>query len=381
MKKSALKALVVDHIQKCRFCLMRFYGRKKPIRITKPMESRFKEITGIEVNLKIFAKNFCQQNFLFKLQLSDSFSNVVCEKCDSELKNFSTFQQELTTKQKYLQEHVNGKSVDNEFIKVEPRNDFFEVFCSIKDEDAVEIKSEVVDDSYTDFTFYDPTLFEGNQIIEEQPAEVPKDETRTCTICDKEYVDKYVLKKHLKKKHEQLFDELYPNERIEQEKTKEELRNEARAATITCPDCGKDFRRKCFKVHYKRQHERSQILTCDLCGYFCYIRKDLLRHMRCRHRPKVTSESRVESSEEPEEPEQPMESKCPICSKVFKSRVNVRMHVHWMHRMRRFKCDICGKEFVHNYALQSHIRTGHSKYPEYLCSHCGKGFAVMNLLK
>lgn len=49
MEFSLLQALVNNHIIKCRFCLTQFGSSGKNIQITKAIESRLMELTGIEV--------------------------------------------------------------------------------------------------------------------------------------------------------------------------------------------------------------------------------------------------------------------------------------------------------------------------------------------
>lgn len=108
-------------------------------------------LTGVKMcKVELSRKKFVFFTKLcYQLQHSPAFSNAICEKCDKELMNFSIFQQDVRAKQNFLNDHVNGTTLKNEFIKVETCEDVFVVEL----EEAVGAKVE--DDSY----------FQGKRVV------------------------------------------------------------------------------------------------------------------------------------------------------------------------------------------------------------------------
>ena len=52
---------------------------------------------------------------------------------------------------------------------------------------------------------------------------------------------------------------------------------------------------------------------------------------------------------------------CDKCSKEFKTKSGLKLHVESVHKGLRFPCEICKKEFCSKYEVVRHQRNIHSK--------------------
>jgi predicted nucleic acid-binding Zn-ribbon protein/DNA-directed RNA polymerase subunit RPC12/RpoP len=68
-----------------------------------------------------------------------------------------------------------------------------------------------------------------------------------------------------------------------------------------------------------------------------------------------------------------MKYTCLLCSKVYTSRYNIRMHINIHTRKNLYTCRYCGKEFTHKHVFESHVRT-HTGEKPFQCLKCGKAF-------
>ena len=64
--------------------------------------------------------------------------------------------------------------------------------------------------------------------------------------------------------------------------------------------------------------------------------------------------------------------KCPVCSKQFKKKPYLSVHMH-QHKAERFSCEICGKRFTYKCNLVAHLPI-HSDSRDFRCDICHKTF-------
>ena len=71
--------------------------------------------------------------------------------------------------------------------------------------------------------------------------------------------------------------------------------------------------------------------------------------------------------------------KCPVCSKQFKKKPYLSVHMH-QHEAERFSCETCGKRFTYKCNLVAHLPV-HSDSRDFRCDTCHKTFKHSFALK
>ncbi|XP_063224583.1 zinc finger protein 184-like [Bacillus rossius redtenbacheri] len=115
----------------------------------------------------------------------------------------------------------------------------------------------------------------------------------------------------------------------------------------------------------KRQH------ACHLCSKSFKMRGSLMVHLRVAH----SGSSMGKGQPHKTEPASSTEEKrfaCPSCSKTFKKEHQLGQHLK-THEGKQWECDICCKLFTTKYFLKKHKRLHTGEMP-YACGVCGKTF-------
>ena len=129
----------------------------------------------------------------------------------------------------------------------------------------------------------------------------------------------------------------------------------------------------------KHAHEYGQKLgrvidmnQCDQCEKGFYVKRDLHRHKKRAHGPKVKEEKQF---------------MCDICGEKFTRQNYVPIHKNNIHNIgdasgnvKRFDCHLCDKTYPVANNLVRHIKTAHGE-GEYQCEMCSKVFATESGLK
>lgn len=118
-----------------------------------------------------------------------------------------------------------------------------------------------------------------------------------------------------------------------------------------CDVCKSGFSHKAYLAkHKKRLHVKVEVFrkTCKICGR---IVRDLPDHIRTTH----------------PSPEEAV--KCPLCSRVFKTKRILSKHHKNVHIPPKYKCHICSIFFKMQHHLNRHMRI-HAKELFYNCELC-----------
>lgn len=108
-----------DHLIKCRCCFKHFSDDNQQVRISRLVESRFFEVTQIEL----------------KMSRTKKYSEFICQLCDNDLEGFVQFRNDAIQKQKILYEVIDG-------VKERPKRKRAEVLYAEDPEDLPVIKIE-----------------------------------------------------------------------------------------------------------------------------------------------------------------------------------------------------------------------------------------------
>lgn len=193
----------------CRFCLRLLEEDEKQITVNRFIRNQFFVITQIELNV------------------SEAYSQIICETCFDSTRNFAAFKLQLIENQQKL-ESVQPPEVPND-----------ENALTLTAEDLVDVKIEKL----------------ANYDGESCSAKVQLD-----------WSDNEESLKH-----------------ASEEAPSNHLKGSTRAKNIKkkmCDICGTWFSAMAFKRHYERIHLKRRDFCCDLCGYKAFKKFDLNNHIK-----------------------------------------------------------------------------------------------------
>jgi len=120
-----------------------------------------------------------------------------------------------------------------------------------------------------------------------------------------------------------------------------------------CPHCHREFTN--LRHHINQQHMQVKNFKCTECGYSCYLKTDLERHINNVH--------------------DKFRSPCPICGKKYS---DLRQHVRIVHEGAKAECPHCKGKYSN---LSQHIHKVHLKTKNIMCDKCGMTFYHNSNLK
>ncbi|XP_059611746.1 zinc finger protein 835-like [Phlebotomus argentipes] len=185
-----------------------------------------------------------------------------------------------------------------------------------------------------------------------------------CAECSKTFRVKRYLKRHMDAKHPP------KRRRLRRKKARRRVRK-------PCRFCSQTFKDEALLRNHTEVEHIDRVFLCDLCqGYV--DREELMQHM-------ITHISATEQPEKPpanpQETEKDERGKCPICSKLFRSRSGFKYHLEQFHdKIKDKKCQICGKLFGCVSTLNNHVKHIHGMKRNYCCRECSRSFKSLSSL-
>lgn len=177
---------------------------------------------------------------------------------------------------------------------------------------------------------------------------IKHNETETdCPICGIKCKE---LSGHMRQMHEVEEDSTEEDDEGSKTGRKERKKTEKMAK---CPHCLREFTN--LKHHINQQHSQLKNFKCGDCGYRCYLKTDLERHITNVHDKCRTP--------------------CPICGKKYS---DLRQHIRLVHEGHKLECPECGKKYTN---LSQHLNKMHRKRKILMCDQCGKSFFLQSQLK
>lgn len=185
-------------------------------------------------------------------------------------------------------------------------------------------------------------------------SDVHNKQTETiCPICGLQFDN---VKHHMAQVHDANQATKVPGEQVsvKKKKGKKEIGNAKKTDKMSkCPHCFREFTN--LKHHINQQHSQLKNYKCGDCGYSCYLKTDLERHITNVHDKCRTP--------------------CPICGKKYS---DLRQHIRLVHEGHKLECPECGKKYTN---LSQHLNKMHRKKKILMCDKCGKTFYLQSQLK
>lgn len=127
-----------------------------------------------------------------------------------------------------------------------------------------------------------------------------------------------------------------------------------------CDVCGYACMRKTELVLHMEQHEGQKQYVCQMCGKGFSKKVSLMNHLRNHkgYKPWI----------------------CSVCGRSFFSEPILATHMKTHTVPKLNTCDICNKSYVKSYALEEHRRT-HTGEKPFSCFVCGKAFGRRVLVR
>ena len=169
------------------------------------------------------------------------------------------------------------------------------------------------------------------------------------------------------------------------------LNKHSEETKVVCEYCAKDVKSTNIKNHIKEMHTNVVESKCPICGKVFPRKKPMTDHMRrvhseevrvvCPYCAKDVKSTNIKNHIK-EMHTNVQETKCPICEKIFPRKKPMTDHMRLVHSEEKGVCDICCKTFENRTYLLRHIRTFHSTSDSiYTCQFCYKQFKSSLLMR
>lgn len=274
--------------------------------------------------------------------ISENYSNVICESCNSKLSEFSDFRSEICEYQTKLYAHVSEVALEDTETNDEHPARIEEV--------TEDISQESYEESKEDFLKVE-SLDDEDQILSYEPP---------CSS----------------------FQFLTSEVSVKEQPKRQKF----------CNLCNRSFTEKQFYQHNLRHHSQRDLFACDYDDKTFRLKHDLREHMKMHINPETRqkfycktcnnpflSKSALKNHENYFHSDYVEEHPCDQCGKIFPSRMKLLQHNRNVHQECSFPCVECNKIYATPASLKKHLLKRHGeKQP---CTVCGKAFAPGTSIK
>ncbi len=206
----------------------------------------------------------------------------------------------------------------------------------------------------------------------------------SCSLCEKHFSSEKKLGRHINAVHKKVKSK--PSS-LQEGKGEIDAADD-KVRSIACPLCNKSFSTKSKLARHKRHHTKEKPFTCSLCNKHFYRKEDVKNHVDAVHKklkpfscpkcPQSFAQKQVRdrhvSRKHKTDPTQ-LSFSCMHCSQSFASQKDLSEHAK-LHKDKLFSCSHCDKQFYKKQSVQKHVDSVHKQLRPYLCTVCGKCFAV-----
>lgn len=214
-----------------------------------------------------------------------------------------------------------------------------------------------------------------------QPEKIPKKYTRKCHLCAMQFSTCHRIEKHLQKCHkdeiEPFYCDLCEESRpfmlklmLRRHMSSVHLKKPKHPGQYTCPHCSRVLSTKgILDGHISRLHTNVKAFMCQFCAQGFTVKEKLQRHLSNKHFDQYTGEKFY----------------CKFCNKGYLDKPALRAHVNFLHLKIRTKlrCKECDYTTYAQNLLDTHTGRVHMTMEDwkYTCPICSKKFILKSQLK
>lgn len=228
-----------DHSNNCRFCLLTVDSNENSVKLTSNLIKQYESLTNS------------------KLRKDKVYSQLVCQKCSSDLSYFAQIKSKFLKNQKKLYETFrafeNQSQLGRRSKRIKKEDEIIEDFnVKLEEESGAEAEDPI--EQFEQHLYETEKVIQSDVKIDNFPEEIDGNEL------------------------EEAYLELDETSTI---KTSTEKPPEKYPKTL-CPDCGLSISKQHLKIHQERKHLNLKRFTCDYCGREFYLLRGLRDHMKVR---------------------------------------------------------------------------------------------------